>query len=512
MIVAILFFAGGLSAQGNSEDAFQRVKEVQERHTEKLMARQGVVGTAVGLDEHGNHTVLVLLEHGNIGGIPAKLDGVKVIKRVTGKITAREDTARYDRPVPIGVSTGHPAITAGTIGCRVAKDGKVYALSNNHVYADENEAAIGDPVIQPGTYDGGLSPTDDIGTLADFEPIDFSGGTNIMDAAIALCSTDTLGCATPGDGYGAPSSTVVEPELRMRVMKRGRTTGLTSGRIVGINATVDVGYSNGVARFEDQVVISPGSFSAGGDSGSLIVTKTGNNPVALLFAGSFFDTIASPIGPILDRFGVTIDDGSGQPQNQAPTVSILSPSNGATFKSRESISFAGSASDPEDGDITKYLTWTSNLDGQIGTGGGFDAALSDGTHTITASATDSGGQSVSDSISITVGTPPAGPTTVGVVAITYATEGGRNQDRHLVITMSVEDDLGSPVGGAVVSANVFHEDSLYASLSGTTVSDGTVVFKLANAPSGYYKTAITDVVASGLTWDEKPVNAEYTKQ
>jgi hypothetical protein len=71
-----------------------------------------------------------------------------------------DPTDRFPRPVPIGVSTGHPAITAGTIGCRVMKNGQVYARSNNHVYADENQASIGDDVIQPGTYDGGSLPND----------------------------------------------------------------------------------------------------------------------------------------------------------------------------------------------------------------------------------------------------------------------------------------------------------------------------------------------------------------
>ena len=75
--------------------------------------------------------------------------------------------------MPIGVSTGHPDITAGTIGARVKSGGNVWALSNNHVYADANAASAGDAVIQPGTYDGGSSSADDIGMLSDFEPIVF---------------------------------------------------------------------------------------------------------------------------------------------------------------------------------------------------------------------------------------------------------------------------------------------------------------------------------------------------
>ena len=202
-------------------------------------------------------------------------------------------------------------------------------ISNNHVYADENLATIGDVVIQPGTYDGGSSPADDIGTLDDFEPIIFDNWDpaeanycdgsgpicNKIDAAIALSTTANLGNATPSDGYGAPKSETVAASINQKVKKYGRTTGQTTGQVFLINATVDVGYSTGVARFVDQIIITPGTFSPGGDSGSLIVDdskgKRGKadrgKSVGLLFAGSPSITIANPIDLVLTRFGVTID-------------------------------------------------------------------------------------------------------------------------------------------------------------------------------------------------------------
>ncbi len=100
----------------------------------------------------------------------------------------------------------------------------------------------------------------------------------------------------------------------MRVMKYGRTTGQTKGRIQGINATVLVGYDTGVARFVGQIVIGGGGFSAGGDSGALIVVEKGGDarkPVGLLFAGGPSFTLANPIDPVLARFGVTIDGDGG---------------------------------------------------------------------------------------------------------------------------------------------------------------------------------------------------------
>jgi hypothetical protein len=169
--------------------------------------------------------------------------------------------------------------------------GQVFALSNNHVYANENNASIGDNVLQPGTYDGGVDPADAIGTLHDFEPIDFSGAYNDMDAAIALTTSTDCGNATPVDiGYGVPATTVVDAAVGLEVMKVGRATGLTYGTVSEVNVIVQVCYAVDClpprykkcfcvksAVFRNQIAVVEGSFSGGGDSGSLIVTRNGKN-------------------------------------------------------------------------------------------------------------------------------------------------------------------------------------------------------------------------------------------
>lgn len=335
-------------AQPVFDPGLARAIEVQERHTDELLSNSGVVGTAVGRDGGGVAVVVILVVNAkDVRGLPSTLDGVPVRVRQAGRIYAfpkcaqppcgngggggggednggaSDTTARWTRPVPIGISTGHPAITAGTIGARVTDGASVYALSNNHVYANENLAAITNPVLQPGPYDGGTHPADDIGNLADFEPINFGCSCttfclclpaldNTIDAAIASTSTANLGTSTPSDGYGTPRTITAAPAIDMRVQKFGRTTKQTSGRISEINATVVVGYSHGYARFVNQIIIRPGPFSAGGDSGSLIVvdakgTADDRKPVGLLFAGSSSVTVANPINAVLGRFGVTVD-------------------------------------------------------------------------------------------------------------------------------------------------------------------------------------------------------------
>ena len=220
-----------------------------------------------------------------------------------------EGSTPFQRPAYIGTSIGHVNITAGTIGC-VVKDaqGNTYILSNNHVFADENNAYIGDDILQPGPYDGGKDPRDMIGQLYDFEPIIFSWTAwNVIDAAIAMTSADLVTNSTPPGSYGIPSSKTATAYIGMPVQKHGRTTGQTYGEVVGINAIVYIRYDSGVAQFLNQIIITPGSFAYGGDSGSLIVTQQGNHPVALLYAGSSQYIIANPIDDVLNRFNITFN-------------------------------------------------------------------------------------------------------------------------------------------------------------------------------------------------------------
>lgn len=310
------------------------VMAVQERYTENLMAHPEVVGTATGLTEDGKPAIVVLtksemttrtdirIESLRKGvapvGIPATIEDLPVVVLVTGEIKALKSsgggfnpTLKY-RPAPNGVSLGHFDITAGTLGCLVNKNNATYILSNNHVMANQNQASIGDNVLQPGPYDGGQNPGDAIATLSEFEPITFSGN-NTIDASIAAVNPNDVTGATADEGnYGAPSTTVVAAVVGMDVQKCGRTTGCTSTSptksnegITAINATVNVSYDLGVAHFVNQIVITKRGFSAGGDSGSLIVDLNGN-PVGLLFAGSSTTTIANPIGAVLSRFNVSL--------------------------------------------------------------------------------------------------------------------------------------------------------------------------------------------------------------
>jgi CubicO group peptidase (beta-lactamase class C family) len=99
---------------------------------------------------------------------------------------------------------------------------------------------------------------------------------------------------------------------------------------------------------------------------------------------------------------VTVEQ-AGAPGATPPTVSISAPADGTSVTSGDPVDFAGSANDEEDGDLTAALRWTSDLDGPFGMGGSFSrSTLSVGTHTITASVTDSDAEAGSASLTLLV--------------------------------------------------------------------------------------------------------------
>jgi hypothetical protein len=89
--------------------------------------------------------------------------------------------------------------------------------------------------------------------------------------------------------------------------------------------------------------------------------------------------------------------------NTPPVVTISAPASGTSVPAGSSVTFTGSATDTQDGNLSASLSWSSNLDGAIGSGASFSTtALSVGAHTVTAAVTDSGGLSGSAVVSVTV--------------------------------------------------------------------------------------------------------------
>jgi len=225
----------------------------------------------------------------------------------------------------LGVSGGHNTdydthgkqiadCCGGTLGSLIQdSSGRQFLLSNNHVLARSDQAALGDTIVQPGLIDNNCTPygdgpgTSPVGSLAGWLPLG-SKSTN-ADAAIAQVTPGavdpsgsilelgarqadgTLGAAPPGiSSTGGRGETAA---LGLMVAKSGRTTGLTCASISALDLDVNVDYYKDCAEtkpyltktFTHQLAVSGNQFSDAGDSGSLLVNTSDAEPVGLFFAG-----------------------------------------------------------------------------------------------------------------------------------------------------------------------------------------------------------------------------------
>ena len=213
------------------------------------------------------------------------------------------------------------AAAARWVRC-LCRNGSFYILSNNHVLARSDQALPGEPISQPGIIETNCSTigTNTVANLTSFVNLQASG-TNV-DAAIALIvpgAVDLTGNILLLGGTATGSTPDAGPPHQGRgilasvgkqVAKSGRTTGLTCSTVAATNLSTSVTYQtlcNGGTTFSvayrNQISVSGGGFSAGGDSGSLIVDQLTADPVALLYGGSDTDTVGQSGGRRVDRAG-----------------------------------------------------------------------------------------------------------------------------------------------------------------------------------------------------------------
>lgn len=323
------------------ETRLATVQEVKQSHEEELLELPNVVGVGVGYKETGGETtdtlaVIVYVRRkyalsslrkaetvqqtlGAVDKVPIppvgtdaastlSLAGGEVptdVKEV-GDVRALAYTSRV-RPAVPGYSIGHYAITAGTLGCLVrdvCSPCEVHVLSNNHVLANSNAASLGDPILQPGPFDGGAHPQDVVARLSRFVPIHFGSQAryNLVDAALArpLDPRDAIASVAV---LGIPKGTV-EATLGMDVAKSGRTTQTSGGKVIDVDATIAVNYGVGVAYFRNQILTT--DMSEGGDSGSLLMSRSDQRATGLLFAGSSVVTVHNHIANVELALGVEV--------------------------------------------------------------------------------------------------------------------------------------------------------------------------------------------------------------
>ena len=348
--------------------------QLRQQVTPDFLERRNVVGCGVGYKIKGDQltgtpSVVVSVTKkipesalSPTDVIPKQVDGAATDVVETGEILAHGFARNVAvRPLRPGASVGLINGSTGTLGCFVKKGGLNYILSNNHVLAALNQAALGSPIVQPGAADGG-GAANQIATLAEYAPITF---LDIAEAAAAAegQSTSPTGVAailsqliaflaglfrsappTPpppptlpqgnridaalalpiaGIGVdpniidlGSPPLGITEPTLGMKVFKSGRTTALTEATITQLDVTVNVRYGDQTARFSNQIMTTP--FSMAGDSGALVLDFQ-RNAVGLLFSGSSQVSVVNPINMILAAFQAELFVG---PMAAGPTADL----------------------------------------------------------------------------------------------------------------------------------------------------------------------------------------------
>lgn len=329
------------------------LKEIKERNKTDLMSYPNVVGVGVSLKRVGGSVTedecvcvfvkkkvpLEFLSEEDV--IPTTIEGVLTDVIESGAFKALQERTDRIRPVVGGISVGHPNVTAGTLGMVASRpvDGstaiEVLFISNNHVLADSNDAAIDDPLIQPGAFDGGEVLTDRIGFLQNFIPINFDGAgasgglartlanflltiintlfgsdlrlcddeepgeVNLVDAAVGKFD-DAFQASPEILDVGIPTG-IAEASVNMAVKKSGRTTELTEGTVIATDVTARVNYNEGkIALFEDQIAAD--LEADGGDSGSIVLDDL-NRVVGLGFAagqGVFISNRIQNVFSLLD--------------------------------------------------------------------------------------------------------------------------------------------------------------------------------------------------------------------
>jgi hypothetical protein len=460
----------------------------------------------------------VLLRH----GVPEQAYEI----RVTQPIRFMSETLRTrHRPTVGGIQIHFPGFLC-TLGFNVSHGtGGRSFITNSHCTSEQGSmtstpywqptSSVDDTVIateadDPAYFTGGPCSSGMRCRYSDAARAAYSASVESSQGVIARTTGANNGSITVDGAFTVTSQNATATHYSGTIHKVGRTTGWTSGTVSNTCATVNVSGTD-IQLLCQTMVQGPlfGSIVGGGDSGSpafRIISGNDVELVGILWGGSFFGDlfVFSPLKGVLDELG-SFDATAGAalppPPPATGTISGTVTAQGGGAISGATVTVVGTS-----------LSATTNASGAY--------TISDvptGTYSVTASASGyteqtQTGVTVNDGETTTVDfqlAPVASGGDMSVSDITITGTGGRTNDRHLRATVTVVAG-GSPVSGALVQATLQQTSGGTGSwgFSGSTNSSGTVTFSLNNAPGGCYTLTVTNVTASGLTWDgSSPANS-----
>ncbi len=406
---------------------------------------------------------------------------------------------------PVTLTEGTHIITASVIDSDSDSGTDTITLTVNAPVVDQPPSLVIDTPIDGGSADEGISVSF-TATATDPEDGDLS--------ATVIWSSDLDGALGTGDlsrsdlsvGVHTITASVVDsvnPAVIDTIIFEITAMASNNPPVVAISAPTDgtsvvqgteITFTGSATDVEDGDITSGLSWSSDLDG---VIGLGASFPYTALSVGTHTIT-ASVTDSASDSGSDTMTVTITSPVNTLPVVGITSPTDGASVEAGTSVTFTGTATDAEDGDISANLTWSSDLDGALPSGASFSfSALSVGTHTITASVTDSAGDPDSETITLTV---TAAANAVPVVSITAPADGASFvQGSEVVFIGSATDaEDGDISGGLAWSSDLDGALGSGASLPVTTLSVGshTITASVTDSDSDPGSDTITVTITS----------------
>lgn len=200
-------------------------------------------------------------------------------------------------------------------------------------------------------------------------------------------------------------------------------------------------------------------------------------------------------------------DSPSEVEDMPPSVTIQQPPAGGSSAEGSEVTLSATADDPEDGSLTSSIAWSSSLDGALGTGGSLNVTLSVGVHSITASVTDSEGQSATADVSheitanleptVTIDAPADGSEVDGTMAVEFRGSASDPEDGDLTGSIAWSSSIDGALGtGAVLSTDLSEGmHTITATVSdanGNTASAEVTIDVVAPTPSTYVVELVRD--------------------